>query len=207
VNPTGQPVGLYATIAVFGATQWQAPEWFGQPVQWCGLVYSDALYSLAEIDPDGPWKRLADGITASGIQQTWPVSDFERVGLLPDFFLLRPQISAGPAINPATLHANAIRFYDCSRPYDFRSARQSKAIVHAPGKITRWEETDTGIGFVLQGWSQRPCSILVCGLRRPPRVRINGIDTAIDKPHEYNNGRLVLSVQGSPRIEIVTGRE
>ncbi|MCF7974771.1 MAG: hypothetical protein K9N55_13215, partial [Phycisphaerae bacterium] len=38
VNPTGQTTGPYATIAVLGATNWQAPVWLGQPVQWCGLV-------------------------------------------------------------------------------------------------------------------------------------------------------------------------
>jgi hypothetical protein len=47
----------------------------GLPVQWCGLVYADALYRLVRDDPKGPWKQLADGITLSGIQQTWPAED------------------------------------------------------------------------------------------------------------------------------------
>src|SRR5207253_380680 len=51
INPTAQPVGPYATIAVLGATHWTAPVWLGQPVQWCGLVYADALYRLAPYDP------------------------------------------------------------------------------------------------------------------------------------------------------------
>ena len=70
---TGQPVGPYATIPVLGATQWVAPNWMGLPVQWCGLVYADALYGLRMHDPYGPWKKLADGITASGVRQTWPL--------------------------------------------------------------------------------------------------------------------------------------
>src|SRR5688500_11826110 len=107
VNPTGGRVGPYATIAVYGATNWEAPVWFGQPVQWCGLVYADALYRLAPRDPAGPWKQLADGITASGVQQSWPSSDAQRQGLLPDFFHLREQRADGPAINPGTLQANA----------------------------------------------------------------------------------------------------
>ena len=32
----------------------------------------DALYRLAPHDPGGPWRRLADGIAASGVQQTVP---------------------------------------------------------------------------------------------------------------------------------------
>ena len=41
--------------------------WLGLPVQWCGLVYADALYRLEPHDPKGPWKQLADGIAASGV--------------------------------------------------------------------------------------------------------------------------------------------
>jgi len=36
-QPVPGDVGLYATIPVFGATQWVA-SWLGKPVQWCGLV-------------------------------------------------------------------------------------------------------------------------------------------------------------------------
>jgi hypothetical protein len=72
VNPTSQPIGPYGTIAVLGATNRRAPIWMGLPVQWCGLVYADALYRLVRHDPKGPWKQLADGVTLSGIQQSWP---------------------------------------------------------------------------------------------------------------------------------------
>ncbi|HEY3281278.1 MAG TPA: hypothetical protein VGN26_03315, partial [Armatimonadota bacterium] len=102
VNPTAQPVGPYATIAVYGATQWVAPNWMGLPVQWCGLVYSDALYRLARLDPKGPWRQLAEGITLSGIQQSWPSDDADLQGLLPDSFNLRPQTRNPVAINPGT---------------------------------------------------------------------------------------------------------
>ena len=81
VNPTDQAVGPYATIAVYGATQWVAPNWMGLPVQWCGLVYADALYRLVKYDPSGPWQQIAEGISASGVQQTWPFgSDPARQG-------------------------------------------------------------------------------------------------------------------------------
>jgi len=86
--PTPAPVGLYNTIAVLGATGWRAPVWIGLPVQWCGLVYADALYRFAGHDPGGPWKRLADGIVSAGVQHTWPLSDADRGGLLPDSYQL-----------------------------------------------------------------------------------------------------------------------
>lgn len=106
--------------------------WFGRPVQWCGLVYADALYRLAEHTPTGPWKQLADGITGSGIQQSWPASDADRQGLLPDFYHLRAQAPDGPAINPGTLQANAVRFYGGPRAYDFHRFARHGFVVHAP---------------------------------------------------------------------------
>ncbi|MCB1127341.1 MAG: hypothetical protein KDM81_12655, partial [Verrucomicrobiae bacterium] len=81
--PMSGAVGNYATIPVFGATAWVG-SWFGRPVQWCGLVYADALNRLAAQDPAGPWRRIADGIAASGVQQSWTATDADRVGLLPD---------------------------------------------------------------------------------------------------------------------------
>ncbi|MBN2272125.1 MAG: hypothetical protein JXN61_16040, partial [Sedimentisphaerales bacterium] len=69
--PTPGRVGNYSTIAVMGATNWQAPVWFGRPVQWCGLVYCSALHLLSDVDPEGHWKKIAKGITAAGLQMTW----------------------------------------------------------------------------------------------------------------------------------------
>lgn len=51
--PTAGKVGLYSTLAVYGATGWVG-SWFGRPVQWNGLVYADALRHLALYDATGP---------------------------------------------------------------------------------------------------------------------------------------------------------
>ncbi len=115
------PVGLYSSIPVFGATSWVAPVWIGLPVQWCGLVYAESLYRLAEVDPDSvEWKKMADGITLTGAEHTWTDSDDRRVGLLPDFFNLRMQLRDGPAINPGTLQAPMIRFLEDKSFYTWK---------------------------------------------------------------------------------------
>ncbi len=202
VNPTGKPVGPYSTIAVYGATDWRAPVWFGLPVQWCGLVYADALYRLARHDADGPWKKLADGITAAGIQHSWKEDDAHRVGLLPDFYHLREQRSDGPAINPGTVQANAIRFFGQPCAYDFQVARKSRLFVHAPGEIGGLEEDGTHVSFSVRGWRSAPYRVLVSGLEKQPSVRINGANVRLESPHAYADGRLVLQVEGNPQIEI-----
>lgn len=206
VPPTGEPVGLYATIPVLGATQWKAPNWMGLPVQWCGLVYSDALYRLIPYDPNGPWKRLADGITASGIQQSWPTGGkdrqgADRQGLLPDSFNLRAQTRNDSAINPGTLEANAIRLFGGPAPYGFHVFPRSRVLVHAPGEISNAVEGTGTLSFGVLGWSDAHYNVLVLGLPRQPRVFVNGIEDTAGR-FEEKSGRLILSLKGSPMVEL-----
>lgn len=97
------PVMLYATIPVYGATNWVAPNWIGLPVQWCGLVYAYSLTMLAPYDSTLDWNRLAWGILISGEQQQVPPGD-PKAGTLPDSFSLAAQNRNGPFINPCALY-------------------------------------------------------------------------------------------------------
>jgi hypothetical protein len=201
--PSPGRVGLYATVPVFGATQWTG-SWFGLPVQWCGLVYADALYRLARYDGAGPWKRLADGIAASGIQQSWPASDADLGGLLPDSFAPATQTRNPVAINPGTVQACAIRLFGGPMLYDFRRLRASGLIVHAPAGIAVLSDTRTKAAFVVQGWLGSPYDVLVNRVGPHPKVTIDGkpADLAGDSRYDAGAQRLILRVQGKPRIEI-----
>jgi len=206
-NPTDGAVGPYSTIPVLGATNWRAPVWFGRPVQWCGLVYADALYGLVRHEPEGPWKRLADGITAAGIQHTWKQDDRERQGLLPDFFDLQGQARAGPAINPGTVQANAIRLYGMTPVYDYAVLRKAGLYVHAPGRVQVLAESETGVSFSVEGWPKGPYYVLVSALAKPPAVRIGGTETPIADPHTYlDGGALVLRLEGTVRVDLRLGQ-
>ncbi|HSU56628.1 MAG TPA: hypothetical protein VLT36_21390, partial [Candidatus Dormibacteraeota bacterium] len=203
VNPADKPIGLYGTIAVFGATQWKAPVWLGMPVQWCGLVYADALYRLVRDDPKGPWKTIADGITASGIQQSWPDNHEGYVGLLPDSFVLRGQHRNGPSINPATLQACAVRYFVGAPAYDFHCFRQNNVLVHAPGEISAATEGSGRISFEVQSWvGMHPYYVLINGLKAEPRLELNGKASALDSESEYHEkeGWLILHLNGTGKI-------
>ena len=204
VNPTSQPIGLYGTIAVFGATNWRAPIWMGLPVQWCGLVYADALYRLVRHDPKGPWKQLADGITLSGIQQSWPAEDHDQQGLLPDSFVLRAQKRNGPAINPATVEACAAHLFN-QPAYDFHSFRKNGLRVHAPGQIKRAKEANGRVSFEVETWVKSPYFVLVNGLAQQPQLSINGQHTDCSGPNQFlpKEGWLVLELKGNARVELV----
>jgi hypothetical protein len=98
---SAEPTMAYATIAVFGATGWRAPNWMGLPVQWCGYDYAYALTMLAPLDHAMDWKQIARGILTTAEQMQYPSGPF--AGCEPDSFNLAGQQRNGPAINPCAL--------------------------------------------------------------------------------------------------------
>jgi hypothetical protein len=98
---SAEPTMAYATIAVFGATGWRAPNWMGLPVQWCGYDYAYALTMLAPLDHSMDWKQVATGILTTAEQMQFPSGEF--AGCEPDSFNLAQQHRNGPAINPCAL--------------------------------------------------------------------------------------------------------
>lgn len=162
-QPTGGPFEPYATIAVYGATNWVAPNWMGRPVQWCGLVYADALSRLAEHDPNPVWTQLASGITISGILQNFQANEPDLVGLLPDSVVPRTSERLAVAINPGTVQANAIRLLDGEPVYDHHIDRLNQLTVHAPGGLTLRDSQPGRLRLRLATWAAAPAQILVVG--------------------------------------------
>ncbi len=93
-----QPVMMYATTPVFGATNWRAPNWIGLPVQWCGYDYAYALTMLSPYDETLDWRQLAQGILIAAEQMQYP--DGEFAGCVPDSFSLAEQRRNPWNINP-----------------------------------------------------------------------------------------------------------
>jgi hypothetical protein len=211
-QPTDGQVGAYATIAVLGATNWRAPVWLGQPVQWCGLVYASAVHLLGQHDPQGPWLQIAKGITATGVQMSWPLTDKDRQGLLPDAFDLKAQIGGGPAINPGTVQAHLPELFDQGRVYDIERLPHRGWFIHAPCAINDVSEDSNGVAFSLAGWGDRSYSILITGLERPFE-RVTALPLAWQSPDQpapkpvdwrfYDADKLaVATLTGPARITI-----
>lgn len=98
---SNQPIMMYATTPVLGATHWKAPNWIGLPVQWCGTVYAYGLLLLAPYDDTLDWRKVAEGILICGEQMQYP--DGPSVGCLPDVFELSSQSRRPADINPGAL--------------------------------------------------------------------------------------------------------
>ncbi len=200
--PVEGEIGVYATIGVIGATNWTAPNWIGQPVQWCGLVYRSALEELARVDKrqGDIWRSIARGITLAGLQMTFPAGDPEgRGGLLPDYFLLKEQKRDGPAINPGTLQANLAEVYGKTPMYTV-TRLSNGVLVHVPGEINEEKSENGTIQLKVDAWPEIEYKVLLTGVTvKPDYVRWNGIGVTpqlIDKAHA-----MIISLKGCGTLE------
>jgi hypothetical protein len=187
----GGAIGDYATIPVLGATQWVAPVWLGRPVQWCGLVYRNNLLHLSHHDSAGPWKQIADSVTASGLQQTWPHTDIGRQGLLPDFFFVDTQYRDGPAINAGTLQTGLAELYGTGSLYGFHRSKATGWLIHVPSELEILSDTNNTVRFTTDGWGTIPYSILLSGVKELPPTILTGVSgspvNSITNPqYQYN---------------------
>lgn len=196
--PTDGPVGIYSTIPVFGATQFVAPNWIGLPVQWCGLVYGDAIRRLARFDKNGPWLKLANGIAAAGVQHMHTSEEPEFQGLLPDSYDLRAQNRNPVPINPATLLPEAIQFYGFPAIYDFRTALNRRLRIHSPGPVTDVSENANAVQFRAEGWPKKPFYVLINGFENRPIIKVDGRQVDF----QMRDGRVILELEKPSAIEI-----
>ena len=175
----GEKVGLYATCGVMGATHWVAPNWIGRPVQWCGLVYAAALWDLSVMDPQGAyWRKIADGITTSGMRQTHPLSDTENQGLLPDSWNLEKQDRYYCPINPGTVQENfaehlGLPFYSV-RPLARKAGDPRPALLHLAGAVTRLAPKDGAYCCRIEAWPEEPSRAVLTRVEAPRQVTLNG---------------------------------
>ena len=219
-SPTSARVGVYATIPVLGATNWKAPVWIGLPVQWCGLVYASALHLLSEYDTQGPWQKIANGITTAGLQMSWSLADKERQGLLPDSFDLRAQVGEGPAINPGTVQAHLAELYGKGKLYDVKnlachaSGGLPKRVwfIHAPCAISDIREDRDLVTFVTSGWGDEPYHVLISGIEKEPaEVLIRKAPQESTEQHSFGTAKtefhsdgkyLIINLQDRSEIQI-----
>lgn len=207
-SPGPGPVGVFSTTPVLGATHWVAPNWIGLPVQWCGLVYADALRQLAVHDPRGPWNTLARGLAVSAVQQTHPGPASRLGGLLPDSFDLPAQVRNPVPINPGTTLAVAIPVLAGDALQERRILRSRGWYLHAPGNLDAFREDRRGFSFSFRSSLPGPVEILISGVREAPEIRRGGRPEAAGAGWQWHpaEGAVVLRARGRETFRVAGGR-
>ncbi|MFA6451780.1 MAG: hypothetical protein WCX65_20075, partial [bacterium] len=190
-------VGVYASIAVYGASNRELPVWIGQPVQWCGLVYASALHMLGGFDPKGPWLRIAKGITEAGLRMIFPASAAGYAGLLPDGYDIKTQTWRGPEINPGAVQAHLAELYGEGQMYGFTRLPESGWQVSAPCKILKAEEGKGYARLNLDGWPGGSYSVLLSRVNERPGV--------VETRAGGGNGAAQFSYDAAGKLLIVGG--
>lgn len=176
------PVGLYSTCAVMGATHWVAPNWIGRPVQWCGLVYSAALWDFARIEPNAKarefWRTVATGITVSGARQNHTAAEPRFVGLLPDSWDLEHQSRYPIPINPGTVQENFAEYVKMPF-YSLRAFTRADggtpALVHAAGDVEALTPEKGTLRCRIAAWPQAPSKVVMTRVAKPSSVLLDGV--------------------------------
>lgn len=166
---TGGPVGAYASIAVFGGTEW-IWSWIGKPVQWCGLGFATVLLDSLPVMPEkerARWRQLAQGIQRTAINMVWPTSDAQLGGLLPDAFHFDRQSRDFPAIHPVGVISALSSVYGVTPIYEIANLATGVSVT-ALGKVTPagqnaveldlWPEQETQA--LISGLAARPAAVL-----------------------------------------------
>jgi len=172
-NASEYPFMRYASIPVFGAS-WLKWSWFGRAVQWNGLRYAYALLKLSEYDATLPWRKIAQGVTVSGMyQQATAAPD---IGLWPDSISLTDASKSGWIFAPQLILKNV--YYLLGRPAEpqTRIVRTGDRSIHiSSGAIISDAAFDTSeLSFRLAYPSNRSGTTAIVGVTRPTTVSVDG---------------------------------
>ena len=175
------PFGCYATCGVMGATQWDLVSWMGRPVQWCGLVYSAALYDyirLCSREEAGFWRTIADGIVASGVHQSHPASEPDRQGLLPDSVYLDGQTRNPPAINPGDVQENLSEMlkspYYALRAFPVATECDPPVLLHMAGDAMELARRSSVLTCRIAAWPETESCLVLTRIGAVASASLNG---------------------------------
>lgn len=206
----------YASISVMGTTFWTL-QWFGTPVQWVGLVYARAIQRLSRFDDSVDWRRLAEGILLSAMQQEMDRVEEprSRLGFLTDNVNVVTREVCQWYISPTHVD-RALGAVTGSGPWIHTEVvRCPGGTVHitSPGQVDSAVFEAGALRFRLTGQQGLAYRTVVVGLTAPAGVRVDDVAlTAATGPglqpgqffHDEQTGSLVLATRQTAEHSVVT---
>jgi hypothetical protein len=76
--------------------------------------------------------------------------------------------------------------------------------VHAPGRIQLTSEAKGRVSFQVESWVKQDYFVLISGLSRKPKLKINGSELASKAGADFieSQGILVLKLHGLSSVEL-----
>ena len=173
-------------IPVFGAT-WYTGSWFGRIVQWCGLAYAVSLQRLAEYDKSLDCRRIAEGVTRSGIIQQRTEKGY--LGLYPDSIgMLDGSVSWGAMLSPGLILDNVFPLIgrNLDPHVETPTLNGDPITVLAAGKLSAVQASGDEVGFLLSYPAGEFMYASLVGVSEPAEVAAAGVPIA--KVMEFGAG-------------------
>lgn len=203
-----------ASIAVFG-TSFYIVNWFGVPVQWCGISYADAARRYLKYRPnDALITHVADSVFASATQQ-----QFEKgllAGTFTDSWDLQADTTSPVCIMPGSILDYAYYLIDEKSPSETRIAgfplRGQRAVLNSYAIIQECKATDAALEATLKHFAGQDVWSCITRSQKPSTVSVDGktLTEATDLRNAQSgfwfdpaNGALHIKYRASKRTAVL----
>lgn len=184
-NNDDMPYMLYASIPVFGAT-WFTHSWFGRAVQWNGLDYAYALFDLAEYDNSFPWRKIARGLTVSGLYQQEMGEKYS--GLYPDSYDFMDKTTSAWKLAPRQIIRNLFVMMGYPAEPCIKIARSGEQKVHITA-VGVYESclSNSGLLMLIHPPPEMDSYVMVAGLDKPNQEAVMKNEHIIEEVDEIDS--------------------
>jgi len=197
-----RPYLLGGSIPVFGAT-FHRHSWFGQPVQWNGLRYANALLKLARHDQSYPWRQVAETVTRSALYQQ--ADEGEDTALWPDSINAVDAKKSGWVFAPRLILHNVLQLMGREQEPQTVILGHGRERVHvtAIAKVSNAAWEGGAVSFRVEHAPGRQGVVLVSNVSRPSGVWVDGspaaeravVEQGAEAGWRYDGGTAFLSVR------------
>lgn len=168
-----------ASIAVFGSSFYFV-NWFGTPVQWCGLAWADSVQALMRLRPDRILQSAADAVFASGLQQ-----QFDKgfaAGTYPDSWNLLSNTASTAFIAPDTILPYAYGWLGEKTPSALSTAGfrrgAEQACLNTFARIESFDCSEGVLRAKLKFFANQDVYSSIAKVDSPSKVEVDGVELA-----------------------------
>lgn len=175
-NNTERFINPGSTIAVMG-TSFYIVNWFGNPVQWCGLAWSNAVQRYLDIESDETLSTVVGNVFASATQQQNEKGFL--AGTYTDSWNLTTNTTSPIYITPDLIIEHAYYLINEKRPFEIRSTGfnidSSRMYMNSYAIISKCEQSDKSVEADLKFYPNQDVYTCISRAKMPLSVMVDDI--------------------------------